>query len=236
MKESKTIGVIGGMGPLATCDFYQKIIYSTKAKTDNEHLHLLIDSNIKVPDRTKAILYNGESPVPALIESAKRLEAAGADFLVMTCNTSHYFYDEIDKQINIPFLNMVDITCRSVKKKGIGKVALLATEGTVASNIYQNMFDNYEIHLMIPDRNEQKIITDVIYKGIKCIDEKYDMDSFQRLIVKLTNDGAEAIILGCTELPLAIKRLKISGNFIDSTQELACAAILEAGGVVMNHI
>ena len=97
MKEKKTIGIIGGMGPLATADLFTRIINLTDAQKDAEHIHILIDNNPHIPDRTSAILHGTESPLPYLIESANRLKSAGADFLIIPCITSHGFYDELVK-------------------------------------------------------------------------------------------------------------------------------------------
>jgi aspartate racemase len=102
----KTIGMIGGMGPLATVHLFERIVLRTKAEKDQDHIRIIIDNNTNIQDRTKAILGYGESPVKELVGSAKMLEKSGADFLIMPCNTAHYFIDHIKKNIKIPFINM----------------------------------------------------------------------------------------------------------------------------------
>src|SRR5690554_1747344 len=102
----KSIGIIGGMGPLATCDLFGKIINNTNARIDQDHIHVYIDNNTEIPDRTAAILYGGKSPVAQLVRSAIKLESMGADALIMPCNTAHYFYDEVIKYVNIPMIHM----------------------------------------------------------------------------------------------------------------------------------
>ena len=102
------IGIIGGMGPLATCDLMQKIIEYTDADTDQEHVRICVDCNTNIPDRTAAILQGGKNPVPELVKSAKRLEAMGAQVLVMSCNTAHYFYEDMIPYLETPFLNMIN--------------------------------------------------------------------------------------------------------------------------------
>ncbi|MFR5602049.1 MAG: aspartate/glutamate racemase family protein, partial [Lachnospiraceae bacterium] len=99
------IGIIGGMGPLATCDLFDKMTRMTAATTDQEHVHIIIDSNTCIPDRTQAILHGGPSPVPEIKKSAKRLENMGASLLIMPCNTAHYFYDEICQDLSLPLLH-----------------------------------------------------------------------------------------------------------------------------------
>ena len=129
----KTIGIIGGMGPEASGDLFFKILRETDAACDQAHIPILLDSNTRIPDRTAAILSGGADPRPELIRSAKRLEQAGAEVLVMSCNTAHYFYEDIIKEISVPFLHMPRLTAEAVKEQGMKKVALLATSGTVNS-------------------------------------------------------------------------------------------------------
>ena len=129
----KTIGIIGGMGPLATVHLFERIVLRTKAEKDQEHIRVLIDSNTNIPDRTKAILGNGKSPVKELVNSAKILENGGADFLIMPCNTAHYFIEEIKKNISIPFINMIEESVKFTYDK-YGKeavVGIMATDGTI---------------------------------------------------------------------------------------------------------
>ena len=103
----KIIGIIGGMGPLATVDLFEKITLHTKAQQDQDHLRVLIDSNTNIPDRTAALLHGGEDPVPQLIASATSLEKMGAQVLVMPCNTAHNFYDAVAGAVEVPVLHMI---------------------------------------------------------------------------------------------------------------------------------
>ena len=135
----KTIGIIGGMGPLATVHLYERIVLRTKALRDQDHIRVLIDSNTNIPDRTKAIIADGEDPTVELIKSAKILENSGADFLIMPCNTAHYFISTLQEAVNIPFVNMVEETVKYTAEK-FGSdtvVGILATDGTIISNIYE---------------------------------------------------------------------------------------------------
>ncbi len=129
LNKKKVIGIIGGMGPLAGIDLYNKILNRTAAKSDQDHIHVIIDGNTSIPDRTRAILHSGQSPVYELIRSAHRLEFMGADILVMACNTAHYYYEQIAPHLAVPFIHMIDETAKEVRALGLGCAGLLGTEG-----------------------------------------------------------------------------------------------------------
>ena len=228
--EKKVIGIIGGMGPLATADLFKKIILNTKAACDQEHIRVLIDNNTDIPDRTKAILHGGENPIPQLVKSADLLQSMGADLLIIPCNTAHYFYEDLQKSVNIPVLNMIELTCKTLKSKAIKKVGLLATEGTVNSGIYQNVLEKHNIDFILPDLSGQKEITDLIYKGVKAGNKDYDICGVKAVLDGMIKSGAEVLILGCTELPVAVDMYNLDYPVCDPTLELAKGAILAAGG------
>lgn len=227
--KKKTVGIIGGMGPLATADLFKKIVLNTKAESDQEHLKVLVDNNTDISDRTSAILYGGKNPVPQLTKSALLLWAMGAEVLVMPCNTAHYFYNDVQNAVDIPVLHMIEITCNSLLKKGIKKAGLLATDGTIESGIYQGVFDKSGIELLKPDTYGQKEIMDMIYKGVKAGKKDYDTKKIREILDKLISDGAETLILGCTELPLAFDMYNLNYETCDPTLELAKAAVLTCG-------
>ncbi len=225
----KTIGIIGGMGPLATVDLYDKIVRRTEAASDGEHIHVLIDSNTAVPDRTAAILGLGPSPVPELIKSAKRLEVAGADFLIIPCNTAHYFYDDICSATALPVLHMLRLTAAEILRRKLAKVALLATDGTVKTGIYARLFEENGISCLLPQGEAQRAVMDAIYLGVKAGRRDYDTAALNKALRALRDAGAEAFVLGCTELPIAFSQYGIDEPAVDPTQILAEAAIREAG-------
>ena len=146
----KVIGILGGMGPEATADLFLKIIKSTPAKKDQEHLRILIDNNPQIPDRTAAILHGGEDPTPALVETGKNLERAGADFLIIPCNTAHYFHGNIQDAVTIPVLHMMSATAGEMKARGIKRAGLLASDGTVQSGLYHKALAQSGIEVVIP--------------------------------------------------------------------------------------
>ncbi|WP_199883852.1 cysteate racemase [Anaerosinus massiliensis] len=217
----KKIGIIGGMGPMATVDLFSKITRLTKAKSDQEHIHILVDSNTSIPDRTKAILENGEDPVPEMVRSALNLEAMGADVLLMSCNTAHYFYDRIKKFTHVTMLNMIQETAQEVKRRNIRCVGLLATEGTCRTGIYDQAFSAQGIQVVKPEGIFEQHIMDLIYDGVKAGRADYPLDGVNKVLTELKKRGAEVFILGCTELPLAFEMYKIKENVIDPTEVLA---------------
>lgn len=232
----KTIGIIGGMGPAATADLMKKITDMTDAVCDQEHIHLLIDSNTNIPDRTAAILHGGTDPVPELLASAKRLEAAGADYLIMPCNTAHWFLQTLESKVSVPFLNMPDETARLLSERGVKTAAVLATDGTVQSGLYEAALSAYDIRAIYPDDNRQKTVMSLIYDYIKkgILDPaKLPRDEINDLCDDLRTKGAEALLLACTELPVAFSIMGIyAEDCIDPTAVLAGAAIKAAGAEI----
>ena len=226
----KTIGIIGGMGPLATADLFKKIVQNTKVKTDQDHLKIFVDNNTDIPDRTAAIIHNEKSPLPQLKKSAMLLWAMGADILIMPCNTAHYFYSDIQESVEIPVLNMIEITCKALVEKGIKKAGLLATDGTKNSGIYQAVFANSGIELVMPNDDQQAIIMDLIYNGVKAGRRDYDVANVKKVMDDMVACGVETLILGCTELPVAVDMYNLNYTICDPTLELARAAIIAANG------
>ena len=227
----KSIGILGGMGPLATADLFRKIVTMTEASCDNDHIRIYIDNNAAIPDRTAAILSGGADPVPVMAESLKKLEACGADCIIMPCNTAHYFLPRLQAMTDIPILSMLDATAESCAKAFPGKTAaILATKGTLATGLYERALTNQHVPYLAPKAAEQDALMRVIYDGVKASakPETYRRD-MKRVITTMTNRGADYFILGCTELPVAAELLKLTVPTIDPTTELARAAIRFCG-------
>ena len=225
----KTIGIIGGMGPLATCDLFRKILDNTDAPTDQDNVRVVIDSNTEIPDRTAAILHGGADPVSEMVRSAVLLEGMGADVLIMPCNTAHYFYGRITPFIRVPLLHMIRKTAKETTSRGIRTAGLLATDGTVESGVYKKAFDEEGISLLAPCGEDQKAVMDVIYDGVKAGKTVYDTAAFRQAVEGLLKAGAEAVILGCTELPLAFSLYGLDYPSIDPTTVLARSALRYLG-------
>lgn len=226
----KIIGIIGGMGPAATADLFTKIIDSTRASCDQEHLHVIIDSNTNIPDRTAALLNGGTDPTAELRLSARRLESAGAQLLVMPCNTAHCFYDEICAAVDIPVLHMIRLTAQTLRSEGVRKAGLLATDGTVRTGIYARCFEGSGIELITPPPEDQAAVMSIIYDGVKAGRRSFDTARFRAAAQELLGRGAQTLILGCTELPPAFEMYGLHYPHTDPTLVLARGAVLAAGG------
>lgn len=228
--NKKSIGIIGGMGPLATADLFQKIILHTRAACDQDHLRVYIDSNTNIPDRTAALLRGGADPTPELVSSARGLERQGADVLIIPCNTAHNFYDAVQSAVSVPVLHMIRLTARALVERGVKTAGLLATDGTVQTGIYQRTFAGTGVELLVPEGEEQRAVMDMIYQGVKAGRRDYDASAARRTMEALTDRGAQTLILGCTELPLAAELYGLDFPVTDPTLELALGAIRFAGG------
>jgi len=225
----KKLGILGGMGPLATCDLFRKVVENTRAGCDNDHIHIIIDNNSAIPDRTAAILNGGADPLPQMRASLQRLTDAGADVVIMGCNTAHYFYDALGECCTVERLNMLYETMAYLKAQGIKKAGLLASSGTVQSGIYAKAAEKYGIELLTPQDEAQEAVMGVIYDGVKAGVTDYDTTTFKAVVSNLTKAGAETMILGCTELPLAMEMYGLDFPSADPTLILARAAIVACG-------
>lgn len=225
--QEKIIGILGGMGPYATVDLFRKIIEQTPAKKDWEHLRIIIDNNPKIPSRTKAILYNEQSPVSMMIETAKNLQKAGADFIVIPCNSAHVFLPEVLPHVKIPILNMITQTVDYIVKKNpdITVVGLLAAKIVVEAELYQARLKAESIKTIAPAEEQQPIVREVI-EDVKLNKHSESVKSkLAGLIGALTAKGAQAVIAGCTEISIVAKDLTVDVPIFDSNEILAKAAV-----------
>lgn len=223
----KTIGIIGGMGPAATIDLYKKMVDQTPAEKDQDHIHVIIDSYPQIEDRTGYILYGGINPALKLVESAKRLEAAGADALIMPCNTAHYFAKDIEQAVSIPLIHIVRCCAEVVKNDypETKKIGLLATTGTIKAGVYGSILKEYGFETLELSETIENNIMDCIYKGVKAGKAEEYSRLFQQCVDEITNLGADLLIEGCTEIPLLMPYVKTKLPAIDATYELAKASV-----------
>jgi len=227
----KTIGILGGMGPMATADLFEKIVSLTQAERDDEHIRVYIDSNAAIPDRTAAILSGGADPVPAMADSLKKLEACGADCVVMPCNTAHYFLPRLAQLTKLPFISMIKAAAEACRERFPGKtVGILATTGTLAAGLYQEDLAAAGLPFLVPDEGEQSALMEIIYGGVKAgaPPERY-REALLSVTEGLMKRGADYFLLACTELPLAFQALGLGLPQVDPTEELAKAAIRFCG-------
>ena len=224
----KVVGILGGMGPEATVDLFSKILKATPIQAEQDHLRIIIDSNPKIPDRTQAILSGQTAEVIALLqETAQNLERSGADFIAMPCNTAHYFFPYLEEVVSIPVVNMVAETVRKLRETLplVRQVGLLATTGTVKSEVYEKALSSKGVETVIPDKTDQDAVMDAVM-AIKVSEEyRRAREMLRGIVGRLVERGAEAIIGGCTEIPLALRQEEVSVPFFDSTDILAKTAV-----------
>ena len=237
-EKHRIVGVLGGMGPDATVDFMSKVIAATSAEKDQDHAHMIVDHNPKVPNRQAAILGDGEDPGPALTEMAVRLESAGADFLVMPCNTAHVFRNSVTAAVSIPFLSIIDVTIAAIANQCLDAraVGILATDGCLQANVYQEVMAEQGIEAILPGKQELVELMGLIER-IKGGDQNAAVASdMVGLANALVEGGAQAVIAGCTEIPLVLKGTMIDVPLISSTDVLAeITAAIACGDLPLPH-
>jgi aspartate racemase len=222
------IGILGGMGPLATADLYTKIIERTEAASDQEHIPVVMHADPRVPDRTAALLRGGEDPTPWLVRGAQALAAQGATFIVMPCNTAHAFLPRVQPDVERPFLSMIDAAADAVVRElpEARTVGLLATNGTIASEIYQRALRQRGLETLVPDDETQAERVLAAIAAVKA--GQYGREPTALLAEAaegLVARGAEALLAACTEIPIVLRARDVSVPLIDATAELAQAAV-----------
>ena len=229
--EKKAIGILGGMGTLATAHFFKVLAESVKAENDREYPRIIIDNNPTIPDRTEAILGKGTKPVEEITKTLKNLEKAGAQIIAMPCISAHYYFDEIASSTSLDLINMIEETYKiylnNIPEK---KVGLLATTGTVVSGNFLKAFPKEKV-IAPDDQSQENLVMEAIYgkKGIKAGEFEYSKNLLLDAAEKLINKGAEAIIAGCTEVSVVLKKEDIPVYYLDPVNILAETAILKSG-------
>lgn len=224
-EQPKVLGILGGLGPMATVYFYEMLTRHTQAACDQDHIDVIINSRASTPDRTAYILGRStENPFDIMAADAERLVAFGADVLAIPCNTAHYFYDRLHATIPVPILNMVEQTVRETQRRGCRKVGILATSGTIETGTYARACRAVGLDYAVPDEAGQALVMDLIYGDIKH-GRPADMDKFHQVVRGLQAVGCTRLILGCTELSLIKRDEKLDAQYIDSMEVLAKNAI-----------
>jgi len=239
----KVIGILGGMGPEATVDCFAKIIKNTPATKDQDHLRVVIDSNPSVPDRTAAIIGDGESPVPVMAAGCRALQRAGADFIIIPCVSAHVFLAAVRRQIELPVLSIFDAVAEAITgdHPEIKIVGLLGTTGTISGGLFQKRLAQEDITTLVPNDAIQSMIMAAIYdikstRPSRTRSEITDaLAAAAECLISKKPDGAQGIIAGCTEVPLALKQEHLSLPYFDAVTILARAAILRAGIQPITH-
>ena len=218
------------MGPDATVDFMAKVIALTPADKDQDHIHMIVDHNPGVPNRQTAILADGADPGPELAAMAERLEAAGADYLVIPCNTAYVFRDAVVSASSVPLISIIDVTVADAVAKGAQGVGVLATDGCLAAGVYQAALTAAGVKAVLPTDDEIEQFMTLCnrikagYQG-----ERVARDMAQ-LAEALVARGADAVVAGCTEIPLVLKQAALDVPLISSTDVLAAETVALARG------
>jgi aspartate racemase len=237
----KKVGIIGGMGPLATVDLFAKIVANTPAEIDQDHLRIIIDNNPGIPPRVEAILNGAESPLPAMQESARLLEAAGADFIVLPCNTAHYWVEDLRAAVSIPVHSMIENAAAYVADKHRDyskRILLLATGVTIELNLYQEAFAAKNIELELPSLSQQVMLDKAIrrIKAGELADNPY-LGEINGMILGFAASGTAAILAGCTEIPLLFSYFKDEQMIrLDATLLLAKMVVDLAANQLENYL
>ncbi|MFJ7982947.1 aspartate/glutamate racemase family protein [Lysinibacillus xylanilyticus] len=227
--KKQTLGIIGGVGPLATMFIGEMIVRRTKATKDQEHLHTIIDNDTNIPDRTAFILDSTkENPVPVIVADAKKLASVGANMIAIPCNTAHTFYDEIDEGSPVPVLHMIRETAKRASDLGAKRVGILATTGTLTSRMYQDALEEFGITPVIPDDVMKEKVMSIIYDYVKA-GKDVSHEDWQPIEETMLALNCDRIVLGCTELSIVNRDLKLCDKYIDSLIVLAERAILACG-------
>lgn len=222
---AKIIGIVGGMGPAATVDLLEKIYLNSRAKSEQQHVRVLADIDPAIPDRTQAILNKqGENIVAHLVRNSQGLVAQGAQLLAMPCNTAHAFLPDLERQLTVPFVNIVDVTVTHLLEAKVSCVGLLATDGTLAAGLYTRELEAGGVQVIVPEAWDQADLMRAIYtfKGGETRDSSILAVTVYE---KLRAAGAEMIIAACTELPI----LLAGHSIVDPTQLLAKELVRLAG-------
>ncbi len=236
--QQKIIGVLGGMGPESTAIFYHAVIKQCQqqygAKYDDDYPEIFI-YNLPIPDIVEG-LKQPEETLSMLVKGAEKVESIGVDFMVMPCNTAHYFYPDMAKSISIPFICIFTATAKKIKSERYKKIGFLATETTVKYKSYDTDFEKNGIELVLPNQADQDKLTGIILNILAGEKLEDDKQAIKQIIENLKQQGAEAVVLACTDLPILFDQDDVDIKLFDTVEILAEATIQYAIGKVGNEI
>lgn len=228
--EHPVLGILGGLGPAASCYLYQMITDHTPASKDQDHIDMVISSRASTPDRTAFIVGKSkDDPFDVMEQDGISLVRYGATVLAIPCNTAHYFYDRLAAALPVPVLNMPRLTAVDAKAAGCHKLGILATDGTLLAETYQLACKAIDLEWAVPGNTAQQGIMSIIYDQIKQ-GKRADMKLFAAAEADLRAQGCDMAVLGCTELSLVKRDEHLGSFFIDST-EVLCKHAMRACGV-----
>ncbi len=233
MIKKKKLGIIGGLGPMASAQFMSLLTAMTKADTDQDHIETILYSKPQTPDRTAFLLGNSkESPLPALLDSAQTLERIGAEVLAMPCMTAYSFSQDLQQAVRAQLIHPIVESAQLLAKQGCRKVGIMATDGTVQVGLFQKALTDAGIAFAVPEEKAQRLVMHMIYENVKK-GQPADLDMLEAVTKHLRGMGAERMILGCTELSVIKQTQEIGSGYLDAMEVLAACAI-QACGYCMN--
>lgn len=225
----KKLGIIGGLGPMATAYFLQLITRMSDAGTDQEHMEILLHSKPQIYDRTRYILgQSTDNPLPQMAEVGRGLAGQGAELIAVPCITAHYFHKQLEEETGVPVVNVIRETALYLENAGITRVGIMATDGTVQSGLFQEVFDADGISYVLPDAERQRHVMHLIYENVKA-GKPAELPLFQDAAGQLFGEGAQAVLLACTELSLIKRDYPLGAGFLDVMEVLARKAVLSCG-------
>ena len=225
----KKLGIIGGLGPMATAHFMELMIEMTKADIDQEHIEMIIYNSPNIPDRTQYILGKSkESPLPYFVSIAKKLKNENAEVIAIPCVTAHYFHNELEQLSGMTIVNAAKETAMYLKQRGYQKVGIMATDATVKKGILSQELQKVGIESISPEEKEQEMVMELIYGNVKS-GKTIQEHSFKHISEMLFANGAEVILLGCTELSIIKKQKEIGSGFLDVLEVLAKTCVEQCG-------
>jgi aspartate racemase len=229
---AKRVGILGGMGPMATVDFFRKLVEETPAQCDEDHLPVVVYSVPQMPSRNAAIMQNGPSPLPEMLAGLQALEAQGAELVAIPCNTAHYWYEALCREGGLPIMHIVDAVCDALGESGSagGPVGLMSTEATLAARIYHDRLARHGFEPLVNPPDERDRYVNVAIDLVKR-NRPVEAGALARAAVEsLIARGARKIVLGCTELPVALEAgaPESMQACIDATRALARATVSRA--------
>ena len=231
-QEKKILGVLGGLGPMATAYYLELMIKMTDAATDQEHLQSIVMNFPTVPDRTAFILGRSEeSPLEPMVALGQQLKAMGAAVIATPCITAHYFHQSLQEGIGLPMIHGIECIARQLTEGGISKVGLMATDGTVQSGIFQRQVEAKGMELILPDEAGQKAVMTLIYDQVKA-GKRPDLALFEAVKQQLRQNGAQVVVLGCTERSMLKKDYELGNGVLDALEVLAQQSVLACGKTV----
>lgn len=233
MATRRMVGVLGGMGPLATVDFMQKVILSTPAIRDQDHIPMVVYSVPQIPDRVSAIVAGTDEPFPAILAGLRMLETAGAELIVMPCNTAHAWYDRLAASTDLDIIHMADAVRRKIGDRE-ETIALMATAATIRAGFYQRYLEDRHRRVIVPSERIQELVNGAI-SAVKAAETEEARRLMQEAGNAMLAAGADRMLLACTELPLAALGTTFEDRCLDATQCLADACIALSTQEITDH-